>query len=613
MTANSVDWVWPLTNENITFLPLSNPLCGNDTCIAYNISHIASQAQISWASQFEYGNYVAYFYCALIGIFAIAHVYRSMFAPGQSRTHSASTSPPSIITTLTAAIRSVSYRRLSGRTADWLGFPSFGVAAVLFLAIVFSVVLCFVERPFYRGSRGFGSPPLGVRAGLAATALTPVMVALGGKHNFITLLTGISHEKLNIFHRWGGYIYMFLALIHTIPFFVAALVDGGAARLAYQFYSMESQEYSGIAPLVILVFLTVFSLPVIRRRFYELFVHSHIIAFIAYLGTMFWHAQAALNSWDWLWATLAVWLLQLMTRALYKTTFFEMSSRKGVWRRSGTAFVTHLGDNMMMVSVQLRLHWRPSQHAFLRFPEVGMFDNHPFTITSVPDDKSTSASPTNNILTFLIRPYNGVTKALFDTTKPLEVMLDGPYGGLTNRLERQFDNVILVAGGGGVSAMLPWLSHLAPMIRAGSQRITGVHLIWCIRHESAIGWAMEQLQDAIKVCGDRADIQIYITGDATAVTTSGVEDQIPVKSLDVEKRAGESSRAARNLDGMVHRGRPDLKQTVSDALSPGRNMILGCGPESMKVDLSNAAAGLQSRVLKSTCSEVALHTETFGW
>lgn len=124
---------------------------------------------------------------------------------------------------------------------------------------------------------------------------------------------------------------------------------------------------------------------------------------------------------------------------------------------------------------------------------------------------------------------------------------------------------------------------------------------------------MVHLQDAVNACGDKAEVQIYITGDATSVTTSGVDDGIPVKTLDVEKQAGESSRAPRNLDGMVHKGRPDLKQAVSDALSPGRNMILGCGPESMKVDLSNAAAGLQSRVLKGTCAEVALHTETFGW
>jgi len=377
--------------------------------------------------------------------------------------------------------------------------------------------------------------------------------------------------------------------------------------------SPESQEYSGIAPLVVLIFLTVFSLPIFRRRFYELFVHSHILAFIAYLGTMFWHAAATLNSWDWLWATLAVWLLQLATRALYKTTFFEMSSHKGVWQRSGVAFITHLSDGMMQVSVQLRLHWSPSQHAFLRFPQLRMFDNHPFTIVSVPDEKSTSTSPTNNTLTFLIRPYDGLTKTLFENTHPVDIMLDGPYGGLSIRPERQFDNVVLVAGGGGISAMLPWLSHFSTILCAGSERLTQVHLIWCIRHESAIEWASQQIREVLVACSDKVDVQIYITGDATSTTTSGVDDEIPVESLDVEKRLGESSRVPRNLDGLIHRGRPDLMQITSEALCPSRNLIMGCGPDSMKIDLSNAAASLQSRVIKGTCSEVALHTETFGW
>jgi len=328
---------------------------------------------------------------------------------------------------------------------------------------------------------------------------------------------------------------------------------------------------------------------------------------------MFWHAAATLNSWDWLWATLAVWLLQLATRALYKTTLFEMSSHKGVWERSGVAFVTHLSSGMMRVSVQLRLHWRPSQHAFLRFPQLRMFDNHPFTIVSVPDEKSTSTSPTNNTLTFLIRPYDGLTKTLFETTRPVDVMLDGPYGGLSNRPERQFDKVILVAGGGGISAMLPWLSHFLPILRAGSDRLTQVHLVWCIRHESAIEWATEQLQEVFVTCADKVEIQIYITGTATSATTLGVEHEVPVEAFDIEKRLGESSHAPRSLNDLLHKGRPDLKQTVSDALCPGGNLIMGCGPQSMKIDLGNAAASLQSRVFKGACSEVALHTETFGW
>lgn len=36
----------------------------------------------------------------------------------------------------------------------------------------------------------------------------------------ITMLTGVSHEKLQLFHRWISYACFVLALIHTFPFIV---------------------------------------------------------------------------------------------------------------------------------------------------------------------------------------------------------------------------------------------------------------------------------------------------------------------------------------------------------------------------------------------------------
>jgi predicted ferric reductase len=54
------------------------------------------------------------------------------------------------------------------------------------------------------------------------------MIALAGKANIITILTGYSHEKLNVFHRWTAWITFVLSLIHTIPFFVASLRMGQA-------------------------------------------------------------------------------------------------------------------------------------------------------------------------------------------------------------------------------------------------------------------------------------------------------------------------------------------------------------------------------------------------
>lgn len=49
--------------------------------------------------------------------------------------------------------------------------------------------------------------------------LTPSS-ATASKTNWITLLTGVSHERLQVFHRWIAYAFFILALLHTFPFIV---------------------------------------------------------------------------------------------------------------------------------------------------------------------------------------------------------------------------------------------------------------------------------------------------------------------------------------------------------------------------------------------------------
>jgi hypothetical protein len=44
--------------------------------------------------------------------------------------------------------------------------------------------------------------------------------ATATKTNWITLLTGVSHERLQVFHRWISYAFFILALLHTFPFLV---------------------------------------------------------------------------------------------------------------------------------------------------------------------------------------------------------------------------------------------------------------------------------------------------------------------------------------------------------------------------------------------------------
>lgn len=220
-------------------LPLSDPRCSDDSCLAFEAAHNLSQAEVSYYVQFHYGHWVAWYYSAILSIAALvyfSHLYRARYR------QPVLTSQPSMIDKARAIRRYFSYRRFHGTLCDRLGLPSFGMLAFLLLGVLFLFALTFAVRPYYRGHRGYGSPPLAIRTGLMAASLTPLLVALSGKANLVTLLTGLGHEKLNIFHRWVGWSIFGLSVAHTVPFLVAPMRDGGLPALHKQFYQPGGYE-----------------------------------------------------------------------------------------------------------------------------------------------------------------------------------------------------------------------------------------------------------------------------------------------------------------------------------------------------------------------------------
>jgi len=222
-------------------LPLTDPRCirAAEGCMAFWAAENASQAAISWASQFEYGHFLTYYWVAILGLLSILYwaglVYESRKSAARSSRAAEVASPWRKIQ---AGLRMLAYRRLHGRLRI-LGSTSVGMLAFLMMGIVVVLALALAVRPYYREHLGYGSPPLAIRTGLMAFACVPVLVALSGKANVITFLTGISHEKLNVVHRWVAWVSFGLSLAHTIPFFVASYQDwgyGGYERVKDEFY-----------------------------------------------------------------------------------------------------------------------------------------------------------------------------------------------------------------------------------------------------------------------------------------------------------------------------------------------------------------------------------------
>ncbi len=437
-----------------------------------------------------------------------------------------------------AAIRFITYRPLP-ILRIWklqIAFPSVGVVAIVSAAFVFVTLYCFIPQPFYYASIAFGSPPLAIRAGMLAVALMPWIVALSMKANLITMLTGIGHERLNVLHRWGGYLCLFLSLIHTIPFYITPVWDQGGFAVFKSFFTGQYYIYgTGVAALVPLLFLCLHSLPFLRAWMYELFVALHVPVSIVFVGMMFWHCHKYLTSWNYLFATVAIWLLSYCVRLFFLNW---ANPRRFSWLIGEESAVTVLPENAVKVTIPTQMKWRPGQYVYLRMPGISVFENHPFTIASLcSEDFPSEYGEQYRDMTLVFRPFGGFTRKVLNAAiddgpmKTYRAFIDGPYGGMQRDLA-SFDTVILFAGGSGITAIVSQLLDLIKKMRDGKAVTKQVHVVWALKRPETMEWFKEEL----RICRDFAPLetvhcQFFITAAKRTMPGAGQPPPSPSRPV----------------------------------------------------------------------------------
>lgn len=248
---------------------------------------------------------------------------------------------------------------------------------------------------------------------------------------------------------------------------------------------------------------------------YELFVAVHVPVAIVFLGMMFWHCNNYLTSWHYLLSTVGIWLLSYIMRLFYLNW-----TRPGrlSWLIGDEAAVTLMPENAIKITIPTQMKWRPGQYVYLRMPGISVFENHPFTIASLCDDDFPSEYGQGyRDMVLVFRPFGGFTKKVLQ--KALEhgpwhtyrAFVDGPYGGMQRRIEA-FDDVVLIAGGSGITAIVSQLLTLIKKMRDGKAVTRKIHVIWALKRPETMEWFKEEL----RICREYAppetvECQFYIT------------------------------------------------------------------------------------------------------
>lgn len=397
----------------------------------------------------------------------------------------------------------------------------------------------------------------------------------------------------------------------------------------YKAFIREQYILFGVAAQAFITFLYIFSTErMIKYTGYEFFKKSHTLIAVLYLGACIGHWQMLAC---WMIAGFALIALDMGVRML-RTYFLHTNVRLGGSDSHGFRAVeatvklyksssTNDSDNNEVLRMDFPFEhtaWAPGQHFYLCFPALSIWQSHPFTPSSAPNTRSTIQQHT-----YIVRVHKGTSARLAKLAAEAggecatSIILTGPYGSSSTAIDVQVSekNLLMVAGGVGVTAVLPLLTRTlyAPK-DVTSRRI--VDFVWIIRRGVDLLWLREEIQ-AVKarlvqkeVKGTR--VRVFVTREAGAATSTQPSCRSFIPSFDDNKKKSDvvtttvttlmslklSTAATTTIEDLLtptanfgvtylDGAHPDLSMVIADfaeraALAPCFGVkVYGTGPEGM--------------------------------
>ena len=447
--------------------------------------------------------------------------------------------------------------------------------------------------------------PFADRVGVLAYALTPLSIMLANRESILSILTGIPYQNFNFLHRWLGYIIVIQSILHTIGWSIIEIKLYQPQPQVAKKWIVQLYMIWGVVAMILLLLIYVLSLPsVIRLTGYEFFRKAHYVLAMVYIG-------ACIGHWEQLSCFLIpgilLWFFDRAARAIRTVLLhynFVDGTKKGfvAAHASITTFPDEAdGDVIRMDFEHPHEAWHPGQHFYLCFSESSVFQSHPFTPLNAPETVNGRTKHS-----YIFRAKSGETRKVAqlaakklaaaasagETSKvpTTPVILTGPYGDAITRNVTPDANILCIAGGTGITYVLPALLSIK-----SSSPGRKLELVWVVRHAKDADWVKPEL-DALVDMG--VTVRVFATRD-TSSTSSLQQSSSDEAGGDGEKHADAAVKRVSGPSSLRSGGvgHPDVAMVVGDfvrATETGRTMIFASGPGGLMSDARAAAAAQNS-------------------
>nr|XP_031857867.1 uncharacterized protein CI109_006739 [Kwoniella shandongensis]KAA5524939.1 hypothetical protein CI109_006739 [Kwoniella shandongensis] len=449
---------------------------------------------------------------------------------------------------------------------------SFFIFAYVAVNFIFSCAVydIFNENLYYPNAPGEQiARYVADRTGIMSFYNMPLLWALAGRNDVLLWLTGWSYTTMNKFHRWVAFVATMQAIAHS-----AAYTWIEREILAEE--AAEQYWWTGIIATICMSLLLPLSIRAIRQRFYEFFLISHILLALGSLVGCFYHVKIWDGDYDgWMWACTAIWLFDRFLRYIRIAILSFRTNKTG--GNTIASITSQNGLIRLTTTTAIPITPKPGHYYYLYTPRsITPWENHPFTLASWEKGANGGTD-----LHFLIAPHKGATRKLqkriaqAESGVTMRILLEGPYGH-TDALE-PFDHVLLVAGGSGVTAILPYLFTIRQN-NSHNSRIRHVTVVWVVKQANyAADVLARELAPTAKLAGLDVQINVYISREVGAkpqdvvnALPEHVESEHIVNILPASAPAGNGSPQSDHEEKFSDNDSKSSSDEVSAALIPGR-------------------------------------------
>ncbi|KAK9054809.1 hypothetical protein SSX86_025888 [Deinandra increscens subsp. villosa] len=316
--------------------------------------------------------------------------------------------------------------------------------------------------------------------GLICMAFLFLPVARG---SVLLRLIDIPFEHATRYHVWLGHLTMLLFTLHGLFYVIAWAIQGHLLQELTAWKNIGIANLPGVISLVAGLLMWVTSLPPVRRINFELFFYTHqlYVVFVVFL---------AMHVGDFIFSIVAVGIFLFMLDRFLR--FFQ--SRKTVDILSAKCLPS--GTVELVISKPEGLQYNALGWVFIQIKELSWLQWHPFSVSSSPLDGKHHLAILIKVLgdwTEKLRTHissvpgeKDESHGLLHPNLSLKASIEGPYGH-ESPYHLTYENLILVAGGIGISPFLAILSDILHRIRDSKPCMPrNILIVWAVKNSDEL-------------------------------------------------------------------------------------------------------------------------------